>query len=328
MTADPFDQLDRGLLHALHIDARAPFRRLGDVLGVSDQTVARRYARLRESGALRVTALSHPGRTQEVQWLLRVRAVPSAAGEVADALARRPDTSWVNLCAGGTEIECTVYGDDVGPLLLDVLPRTRQVIDVEAAEVLQVFYGGAGSPYAKAGPLRPEQIAELQRQVPEPDPTAEVVTLDELDRRLLDVLRSDGRAPIERLAKVCGVSAPTVRRRLRTLVTTGVMSFDVDADPRLQDVPARAMLRLAVTPDRLDATGRALAGHTEVAFVAATTGSTSLFAAIGSHSPDGLYRYLTTEIAGQSGVTQVNLTPVLRTVKAASMHYGVRRSVG
>jgi DNA-binding Lrp family transcriptional regulator len=326
VSADPFDQLDRGLLHALHLDARAPFRRLGDVLGVSDQTVARRYARLRESGALRVTALSRPGRTQEVQWLLRVRAVPSAASEVADALARRPDTSWVNLCAGGTEIECTVYGDEVGPLLLDVLPRTRQVIDVEAAEVLQVFYGGAGSPYAKAGPLRPEQVAELQ--VPDPDPAAEVVALDELDRRLLDELRSDGRAPIERLAKVCGVSAPTVRRRLRTLVASGVMTFDVDADPRLQNVPARAMLRLAVTPDRLDATGRALAGHTEVAFVAATTGSTSLFAAIGSHSPDGLYRYLTTEIAGQSGVTQVNLTPVLRTVKAASMHYGVRRPVG
>ncbi|MFG1908253.1 Lrp/AsnC family transcriptional regulator [Kribbella sp. NPDC048928] len=96
-----------------------------------------------------------------------------------------------------------------------------------------------------------------------------------------------------------------------------MISFDIDADPRLMGVPARAMLRLAVTPNRLDAVGRALAEHTEVAFVAATTGSTSLFAAIGSHSPDGLYRYLTTDIAGQAGVTQVNLTPVLRTVKAA-----------
>ncbi|GAA1159494.1 Lrp/AsnC family transcriptional regulator [Kribbella jejuensis] len=317
-----YDDLDRALLHALHLDARAPFRRLGEVLGVSDQTVARRYARLRESGALRVTALSDPG---QVQWLLRVRAVPSAAGEVADALARRPDTSWVNLCAGGTEIECTVYGADVGPLLLEVLPRTRQVIDVEAAEVLQVFYGGAGSPYDKIGSLRPDQIAELRQ--PRPDPVDKLV-LDEVDQRLYEELRKDGRAPIEQLAKVCGVSAPTVRRRLHALVAGGIISFDIDADPRLMGVPARAMLRLAVTPDRLDATGRALAEHTEVAFVAATTGSTSLFAAIGSHSPDGLYRYLTTEIAGQSGVTGVNLTPVLRTVKAATTHYGLRHAVG
>lgn len=318
-----YDELDRALLHALHLDARAPFRRLGEVLGVSDQTVARRYARLRDSGALRVTALSDPG---QVQWLLRVRAVPSAAGEVADALARRPDTSWVNLCAGGTEIECTVYGADVGPLLLEVLPRTRQVIDVEAAEVLHVFYGGAGSPYDKVGSLRPDQIAELRRPRPEPVDSVDSAVLDELDHRLYAELRDDGRAPIELLAKVCGVSAPTVRRRLHALVAGGIISFDIDADPRLMGVPARAMLRLAVTPDRLDATGRALAEHTEVAFVAATTGSTSLFAAIGSHSPDGLYRYLTTEIAGQSGVTAVNLTPVLRTVKAATTHY--RNAVG
>lgn len=319
-----YDELDRELLHALSIDARAPFRRLGEVLGVSDQTVARRYARLRESGALRVTALSHPGRTREVQWLLRVRAVPSAAGEVADALARRPDTSWVNLCAGGTEIECTVYGADVGPLLLEVLPRTRQVLDVEAAEVLQVFYGGAGSPYAKAGPLRPEQVAVLEQ--PAPEARTDTVVLEGLDRRLFEELRTDGRASIEQLAKACGVSGPTVRRRLHALVAGGVISFDVDAEPALLGLPARAMLRLAVTPDRLDAAGRALAEHNEVAFVAATTGSTSLYAAIGSHSPDGLYRYLTTQIAGQPGVTQVNLTPVLRTVKAATTHY--RRSVG
>ncbi|MFD7157134.1 Lrp/AsnC family transcriptional regulator [Kribbella sp. NPDC059898] len=319
-----YDELDRELLHALSIDARAPFRRLGEVLGVSDQTVARRYARLRESGALRVTALSHPGRIREVQWLLRVRAVPSAAGEVADALARRPDTSWVNLCAGGTEIECTVYGADVGPLLLEVLPRTRQVLDVEAAEVLQVFYGGAGSPYAKGGPLRPEQVAVLEQ--PAPETAAGTVVLEGLDRRIFEELRDDGRASIEQLANACGVSGPTVRRRLLALVSGGVISFDVDAEPGLLGLPARAIMRLAVTPNRLDATGRALAEHTEVAFVAATTGSTSLYAAIGSHSPDGLYRYLTTEIAGQSGVTQVTLTPVLRTVKAATTHYRITTS--
>lgn len=89
MTDDPYDELDRGLLHAVHLDARAPFRRLGEVLGVSDQTVARRYVRLRESGALRVTALSDPGR---VQWLLRVRAVPSAA--VTDIDRGR----WITRC--------------------------------------------------------------------------------------------------------------------------------------------------------------------------------------------------------------------------------------
>ncbi|GAA0626170.1 hypothetical protein [Kribbella sandramycini] len=60
--------------------------------------------------------------------------------------------------------------------------------------------------------------------------------------------------------------------------------------------------------------------------MAAATGASSLFAAIGSDSPAALYRYLTTDIAGLSAVTVVNLTPVLRTVKAATTQYSARRS--
>ncbi|WP_220448360.1 AsnC family protein [Nonomuraea diastatica] len=41
-------------------NARAPFSRISEVLGVSDQTVARRYTRLRSSGALRVRGLTNP----------------------------------------------------------------------------------------------------------------------------------------------------------------------------------------------------------------------------------------------------------------------------
>ncbi|MGO4752694.1 Lrp/AsnC family transcriptional regulator, partial [Streptomyces sp. 2MCAF27] len=47
------DDIDRGLVHALQIDGRAPLRTLGEALGVSENTVARRYRRLRSAGVLR-----------------------------------------------------------------------------------------------------------------------------------------------------------------------------------------------------------------------------------------------------------------------------------
>ena len=37
------DQLDRQLVRALQLDPRAPFSLIAEVLGVSEQTVARRY---------------------------------------------------------------------------------------------------------------------------------------------------------------------------------------------------------------------------------------------------------------------------------------------
>jgi DNA-binding Lrp family transcriptional regulator len=55
------DDLDRGLIHALHLDGRAPFSRIAAVLDVSAQTIARRYARLRTE-ASRVVGLNRTRR--------------------------------------------------------------------------------------------------------------------------------------------------------------------------------------------------------------------------------------------------------------------------
>jgi DNA-binding Lrp family transcriptional regulator len=132
---DDFDDLDREVVHALQVDARAPFRRIGEVLGVSDQTVARRYARLLERQALRVLGLTDPVVVDERQWIFRVRVAPDVVREVADALAARSDTSWIALCAGGAELVGTAYGEGAEALLLEEFPRTRHVLDVYGARV-------------------------------------------------------------------------------------------------------------------------------------------------------------------------------------------------
>ena len=322
--APGFDDLDRGLLHALQIDGRAPFRRIGEVLGVSDQTVARRYARLRRARALRVLGLRDPTVVDDAQWLLWIRAAPDAASEIAEALARRTDVSWVSLCAGGTEIVGTVYGAGVDPLLLEVIPRTPHVLDVRAEQVLRVFYGGAGEPFAKLGPLSAEQVARLTEHLPPPIDAP--VAIDAVDRQLLDLLRDDGRAPVEQLATAIATSTPTVRRRLRDLRASGALHFDVDVDLAVLQISLRTVLRVTVGPRDLDAAGRELATPREVAFAAATTGSTNLFASVATADVAALYRYLTTAAAALPGVHEIHTSPVLRTVKAATTRFDVRRA--
>jgi hypothetical protein len=89
------DVIDRGLVHALQLDGRAPYSRIGEVLGVSTQTVARRFNRLRAEAGLRVIGLPDPQATGQSQWLLRLTAAPHAAQDLARALSRRSDTSWI-----------------------------------------------------------------------------------------------------------------------------------------------------------------------------------------------------------------------------------------
>src|ERR1700679_1155347 len=133
------DRLDVQLIYALQIDGRAPFSLIGEVLGVSDQTIARRYNRLRSAGLLRVRGLIEPDLIGLTSWIIRVQCTPNAAAPVAEALARRPDTAFVSLISGGTEVTGVIRtraGDEDSHLLLDVLPRSRGVNGITAQCVL------------------------------------------------------------------------------------------------------------------------------------------------------------------------------------------------
>ena len=271
-----------------------------------------------------VIGVSDPAVVGDDQWMVRARCAPDAAPEIADALARRPDTSWISLNSGGTEVACSLRSSDTaaaGEVLLAKLPRTPRVLDVSARQVLHVFYGGANEPFTKIGPLDDGQVAQLSEHLPDPAPAPR---LDDVDRRILRSLRADGRAAVEDLARECGTSASTVRRRLHDLRAGGLLYLDVDVAPDSHELPMRTMLYLSVLPADLDAAGRALAAHPEVPFAAATTGRTNVYASVASPDAPALYRYLTTRVAALPGVQGIETAPVIRTVKAAGTHYPAR----
>ncbi|PJN41624.1 AsnC family protein [Streptomyces sp. CB02959] len=325
----PFDDLDRRLIHALQIDGRAPFSRIAEVLGVSDQTVARRYTRHRGAGAFRVLGLAEPRALGEVEWLVRVECAPDAALPIAEALARRPDTSWVSLMSGGTEIAavCRSAGSEHSDaLLLQKLPRTPSVVGVTAHCLLHEFYGGPQSMVSKSGALTAEEAARLCPPAPRPPSPGPAtgfeqgapgspVVLSDADRRLFEALGRDGRAPLAELAAATGWSPTTVRRRLEALRADGVLYYDVDYDLRLFGYGVMVALWLSVAPAELAASGEALAEHPEVAFAGATTGPHNLFASVLCRDTGALYTYLTTRIAALPGVRTMESTPQIRRLK-------------
>ncbi|OIV37792.1 AsnC family protein [Mangrovactinospora gilvigrisea] len=315
----PLPPEDLSLAHALQLDGRAPFRRIAEVLGVSDQTVARRYTRLVASGTLRAIGQVDPLACGETSWMVRVRCTPDAAAALAEALARREETSWVSLISGGTEISLSVRelpqaAASPDNLLLRRLPRTPRVTDVQAHARLHAYFGQEQAPITRTGPLTAEQVAAL---APEDGPDGSVLgrTLDERERVLVGVLARDGRAPVAELAEATGWSETTVRRRMSELRRTGALYFDLDLDLELINRGMRAALWLDVPPAGLAAAGRALAAHPEVGFAAATTGEHNLWATVSCRDGTALYRYLTESVAAIPDLTRVITSPIHRTVK-------------
>lgn len=318
MESVALDEVDRGLIHGLTLDGRASFSRIAALLGVSDQTVARRYRRLRDAGVVRVLGRLDARRLGHVDWALRLQVTPGAAAVIARALAKRPDTSWVQLASGGTEVLCGTQASNEHDheALLGQLTDTRQVLAMSAHCVLHTFRGGPAAWPGLTTALTPEQTVQL---VPWQDAVPLTVELSDADRPLIDALGVDGRASHAALAQATGWHESTIRRRIDALRAAGALYIDVDVDERVFGIHANAVLWMTVAPAQLITIGAALASHRQIAFAAATTGASNLFASLMCRDVYALYEYLTNRIAAIPAITSIETVPIVRTIKRGSI---------
>jgi DNA-binding Lrp family transcriptional regulator len=315
------DLLDKQIIHALIIDGRVPLRRIAAVTGVSEQTVARRYRRMHAAAVVRVVGVPDSHRIGESKWVVRLQCVPDAAAAVAGALARRADTSWVQLTSGGTEICCVVQpvdGSSGHDLLLRQLPASRRIVAVSAHSLLHMFRGGTSHWPGATEALTEEQAAVLAPPPPGHGAGQPVPGLGADDRVLIAELGRDGRASYADLAHATHWHESTVRRRVAELRAAGLLYLDVDVEEAVFGIATRAHLWMSVAPARLAAVGEALARHPEIPFVAATTGASNLMASVLCQDDYALYRYLTERIASLDGVNAVEVAPIIRTAKRAA----------
>ena len=312
------DVLDRRIIHALYVDPRAPFRRLAEVLGSSEPTVSRRYRRLFDDRILRVVGQLDSQRLGQYDWAVRIRCAPGSAAAVATKLAQHPDTSWVQLTSGGTEIFSMIRSRDSEqqtPLLLSQIPVGRHVVDLEAYCLLHLFATGLSAPPGPSDLNRGEIAQILSPARNRPSINRPKAKLQDSDWPLVQALADDGRAPYRQLAARTHWHESTVRRRVEELVASGVLFFDLDVANDAFGIRSQALLWMSVAHTNLRDVGQALASRPEFPFVAATTGSTNLVAALVCPDDRSLYEYLTGEMTVLDGLTHIETAPVMQFVK-------------
>ncbi|GAX48702.1 Lrp/AsnC family transcriptional regulator [Streptomyces olivochromogenes] len=315
MESHTFDKLDLQLVAALELDARAPFSRIAAVLGVSDQTIARRFRRLSAEGGLRVVAVRDAERLGQSQWMLRLRCAPDSAETIAEALAKRPDTAWIGLASGGTEVVCMTRPRSPGDhddLLLGKLPRTPSIMEIRAHQILNRFFGGPTGWISRFDALTDEQIAALRPRLPDPSGP---VRIDPEDEPLVAALERDGRATYPELQRATGRSESVVKRRLAALLASGAVYVDVEYHAETLGYACAAVLWITAAPAALHSVGEALATHDEIAFAAATAGPSNIVVTAVARDTAGLYAYLSGRLGTLEGVQHVETTPFLRRIK-------------
>lgn len=294
------DALDGQIIHALQISPRASFRLIADTVDAPEQTVARRYHRLRRDGALRVVGLLNPRVHGHAQWVVRVHAKPDDIPRLAEALVRRPEVTHANILSGWSELVFVVRAPltEGADGLLGRLPRTTSVLDLDVDLVLHTFDEAGTEPWTAYGQtLNSDQVQHILQRSTSPSRTVRPTTPTAEDQPLLDALAADGRAPHSRLAQETGWSTPRVARRLAALEAAETLTYDLDLLPQRLGFELNAMIWLTTTPPHLDSVGQQIAAHPEIASVIATSGRNNLMAIAICRDVHHLYGYLSGEFA-------------------------------
>ncbi|MFI9387091.1 Lrp/AsnC family transcriptional regulator [Kutzneria sp. NPDC052558] len=314
------ERLDRQIVHCLLRDGRVAFRRIAEVLDVSEQTVARRYRAMHSDGAIRVHVAPNEHALGLRRWFVRIQCRPDAAWALAETLAARSDVSWVSVTSGGSEVICVSFSDParVDRSVLHRLPRTSQVLSFTAFTVLHMYVGSATKWLAFDDPLTPAQATALLagRAATAPPKTPRPGTeLREEDEPLLAELAADGRATVTALSRATGMPQSRVAARVDELLTTGAAHVAVDLAPVQFGFDATAYLWLTVVPGAIDETGKALSLMPETTFTAAVSGTANLLVTVTCRDLEALYLFVTSKIGALPAIRQIEVVPVLHRFK-------------
>jgi DNA-binding Lrp family transcriptional regulator len=313
--------LDGQILHALQLSPRVSFRRIAEVLDVPEQTVARRYRKLRRDGVVRVVGLIDPRVHGECQWVVRVHAKPDDLPRLADALVRRPDVTHANVLSGWTELVCVIRAPlgESSDGLLQRLPRTSSVLGLDINLVLHLFGEPARAQWTAYGnTLSDDQSTHILRSAEGVDPPSRPTIPTDEDQALLEALAEDGRAPHARLAEQTGWSPARVKRRIAALEAAGTLIYDVDLLPERLGFNLNAILWLTIAPRHLASVGEQIAVHHEIASVIAVSGRNNVMAVVICRDADHLYSYLAERLATIEHIQNYDISIRARRLKQAA----------
>ncbi len=139
--------------------------------------------------------------------------------------------------------------------------------------------------------------------------------LDEIDLAIIRLLQEQGRTSNAQIARVVGVSEPTVRKRIDRMVAGDIVKVVAVLNPHRTGYATDVLIGIRVQPGRLLEVGRALAALEHVVYVGYTTGRHDILAEALFRDDEELFDFLEHDLPALGGVVSTETAHVLRTGK-------------
>jgi DNA-binding Lrp family transcriptional regulator len=285
--------IDTGLIALLAQDGRMPTGQMAKILYSSEGTVRSRLRRLTEAGVIRVVpivGLNALGYSHYVILCIKARDnVQAVAAQVADF----PWAIGVSIMRGAYDIAVGMIAFDSSELqriLAVELASVDGVAGVESILVVETLLSASrnlGSLHGASVLLDDRGNRVLwdtfletmppTADSPHPHPSR---SIDEVDRRIISVLRRDGRASSRQVGRALELSGSAVAKRISRMRDAGILDFAAVSDVQAIGKAYSGLLGLNVEPRRVEGVLSRASELDEVWLLSRTLGRYDLLTAI------------------------------------------------
>ncbi len=142
--------------------------------------------------------------------------------------------------------------------------------------------------------------------------------LDDLDRKIIDFLETDGRTPYTTIAAELNVAESTVRKRINRLVDSKVIRIVGIADPVKIGLGTVAYIGVKIEGDDLDTVVKRLENNEAVRYIGVTTGTYDLIIEVAMDSNERLFHFVTHTLREIPGVVDSHTSLIMKVFKQRS----------
>jgi len=140
-------------------------------------------------------------------------------------------------------------------------------------------------------------------------------SLDDVDWKIIEALRLDGRTPLSQIAEQLGVSPGMIRLRYNRLVETGFLKVVAITNPLRMGFDAMAMIGIRVDGNKLMEVAKKIASFDEVVYLVIVSGSYDILVEVLCVDHAHLLEFLSKKLYQVDGVRQSESFMHLKIVK-------------
>ncbi|MCU6479971.1 Lrp/AsnC family transcriptional regulator [Arthrobacter sp. A2-55] len=284
MESNTASELDLALLNALQVSPRADWQQVGTALGVSAATVARRWDSLHGRGLAWVGLTMGHRRSQEIASAFALVTCVGDPKVVAARLAREREVATIARTMGSHDLLLDILVHDLESLrryLAIGLARIEGVGAVVSYPITTIFTTGSRW---RVRALEPNQVRQLSGGALPGSPRF-TTNLDRLDHQLIGALTEDARLSWTELATQCATSAPTARRRIQRLFSSGVIELRCELATPLVGPAIQVTFFLQLPSPSIQEAGKLIAAMSKCRLAASVVDRSNLVATMWFSSP-------------------------------------------